>query len=102
MKQDAFRDLTHCNKMYEFLALRLPVISSRTRSVAAYFSDAALEYFRPGDPQDLAAAIRRVHDDAEHRRRLVEAGTSELAPYRWEKQRERYQYVVAGLLHSHL
>ncbi len=28
MKQDAFRDLTHCNKMYEFLALRLPVISS--------------------------------------------------------------------------
>jgi glycosyltransferase involved in cell wall biosynthesis len=98
MKQDAFRDLTHCNKMYEFLALRLPVISSRTRSVAAYFSDAALEYFRPGDARDLAAAVRRLHDDAARRGRLVAAGSAELAPYRWDQQRRTYQAAVDRLL----
>lgn len=100
MKQDAFRDLTHCNKMYEFLALQLPVISSRTSSVAAYFSDKALEYFRPGDARDLAEAIRRLHDDEDHRQRLVVEGTRELEPYRWDKQRELYRKAVDRLLQA--
>lgn len=100
MKQDAFRDLTHCNKMYEFLALRLPVITSRTRSVAEYFSDQALAYFRPGDVEDLAATIRRLHDDAEHRSRLVERGTQALEPYRWPHQRRTYLEVVDTLLRT--
>jgi glycosyltransferase involved in cell wall biosynthesis len=98
MKQDAFRDLTHCNKMYEFLAMRVPVLTSRTRSVAAYFSDDALEYFRPGDAEDLAAAIRRLHGDEARRERLVARGTLELAPYRWERQRCTYQNLIATLL----
>jgi glycosyltransferase involved in cell wall biosynthesis len=37
MKRDAFRDLTHCNKMYELVTMRRPAIVSRTRSVEAYF-----------------------------------------------------------------
>lgn len=98
MKRDAFRDLTQCNKMYEFLAMRLPVITSRTRSVEAYFSDAALEYFEPGSSADLAAAIRRLRADPARRRRLVEQGDRELEPYRWDKQRMLYQRVIARLL----
>lgn len=98
MKQDAFRDLTHCNKMYEFLALRLPVITSRTRSVAAYFPDDALEYFHPGDSADLAAAIRRLHADPQRRRHLVEASSRVLEPYRWTHQRRTYREVVDALL----
>src|SRR4051812_15947047 len=33
MKRDAFRDLTHCNKMYELMTMRRPTLMSRTKSV---------------------------------------------------------------------
>jgi glycosyltransferase involved in cell wall biosynthesis len=98
MKQDVFRDLTHCNKMFEFLALQIPVITSRTRSVAAYFPDEALRYFRPGDVEDLADAIRELHADAGRRQELVEQGTKAFEPYRWPEQRRIYREVVSGLL----
>ena len=100
MKQDVFRDLTHCNKMYEFLAMRIPVLTSRTRSVAAYFPDDAVRYFRAGDPADLAGAIRELHDDPERRRALVVRGTQAVEPYRWDRQRAAYLAVVEELLDS--
>jgi glycosyltransferase involved in cell wall biosynthesis len=98
MKQDVFRDLTHCNKMFEFLAMQIPVITSRTRSVAAYFPDSALRYFRPGDVEDLAQAIRELHADADRRQELVEQGTKAFEPYRWPEQRRIYREVVNRLL----
>jgi glycosyltransferase involved in cell wall biosynthesis len=98
MRADAFRDLTHCNKMYEYLTLGLPVISSRTRSVRAYFPDDALQYFTPGDVDDLARAIRELYADPVRRRQLVRNATRALDPYRWPHQRALYRSVVDDLL----
>src|SRR5687768_16818744 len=77
MRRDAFRDLVHCNKMYDLMAMRRPVITSRTRSVEAYFSDQALQYFDDDDPEDLARAIREVHADRELGSRLVARAAEE-------------------------
>lgn len=98
MRRDAFRDLTQCNKMYEYLVLHLPVISSRTRSVEASFGDEAVAYFEPGDVDDLVRVVRQLHDDPGLRRRLVTGGTHALQPYRWAEQRRRYQRLVEELL----
>ena len=63
MRRDAFRDLTHCNKMFDFIAMRRPAIVSRTRAVEAYFGDDCFALFESGDAHDLARAIRALHDD---------------------------------------
>ena len=89
MKRDVFRDLVHCNKMYDLIAMRRPVITSRTRSVEAYFSDDAFLYFTAEDAEDLARAIRRLHADPELGERLVERAGEEVEPYRWPRQREQ-------------
>ena len=94
MKRDAFRDLVHCNKMYDLVAMRRPVISSRTRSVEAYFSDDALLYFTAEDPEDLARAIKRLHAEPDLGERLVEHAEQEVEPYRWLRQRELYKSYV--------
>jgi glycosyltransferase involved in cell wall biosynthesis len=97
MKRDAFRDLVHCNKMYDLIAMRRPVITSRTRSVEAYFSGDALLYFDADDPEDLARAIRQLHADAQLGERLVERASEEVEPYRWPRQRDQYQrYVLSA------
>lgn len=91
MKRDVFRDLVHCNKMYDLVAMRRPVITSRTRSVEAYFGDECFQYFTADDPEDLARAIRELYADPALGERLVETATEAVEPYRWTSQRERYQ-----------
>ena len=98
MKRDAFRDLTHCNKMYELITMRRPTLMSRTRSVEQYFDADSFAWFESDDPADLARAIRRLHDDPEWGRRLVEHAARTNEPYRWINQREEYLRVVRGLL----
>jgi glycosyltransferase involved in cell wall biosynthesis len=98
MKRDAFRDLTHCNKMYDLVTMRRPVINSRTRSVQAYFDDECFEYFDSSDPADLARAMRRMHDEPERRERLVARATDALEPYRWPRQQAVYLSYIDRLL----
>jgi glycosyltransferase involved in cell wall biosynthesis len=98
MKCDPFRDLTQCNKMYDFVAMRRPAIVSRTASALAYFDESCFAWFESENVEDLARAIREVHDDGELRRRLVTNATLQAAPYRWSHQRERYLAVVRSLI----
>ena len=98
MKRDAFRDLTHCNKMYELISMRRPTLMSRTRSVEAYFDEDCFGWFRSGDASDLARAIRELHDRPDVADALVERAAARNEPYRWAHQRDKYQAVVRGVL----
>jgi len=98
MKKDAFRDLTHCNKMYDLIAMRRPAVISRTRSVENYFPPDCFAYFDADDPADLARAIRELHADPELGERLVERAAAVNEPYRWPRQRGIYRRSVESLL----
>jgi glycosyltransferase involved in cell wall biosynthesis len=97
MKRDLFRDLTHTNKMFDFISMRRPVIVSRTASVEAYFDESCFQLFDSGDDRDLARAIRGLHADPDLRERLVRRATEVNEPYRWPRQRELYRHVVERL-----
>jgi glycosyltransferase involved in cell wall biosynthesis len=94
MKRDAFRDLTLCGKLFDFITMRTPTITSRTRSVEEYFDESSMRYFESGDHHDLARAIRDLHADPELRRSMAEHAAAAAEPYRWPHQRERYLRVV--------
>jgi glycosyltransferase involved in cell wall biosynthesis len=98
MKRDAFRDLTHCNKMYELITMRRPALMSRTRSAENYFDVDCFAWFESDDPPDLARAIRRLHDEPGWADALVERASRRNAPYRWVNQRAHYLAVVGRLL----
>jgi hypothetical protein len=97
MQRNEFRDLTHCNKMFDFIAMQRPAVVSRTRSVEAYFPESCFAMFESGDALDLARAIRSVYDDPALAERLVQRASEVSAPYRWVHQREIYQRAVAEL-----
>ncbi len=98
MRRDAFRDLTHCNKMFDYIAMRRPAIVSRTRSVEEYFDGTCFQLFEGGDEHDLAHAIRALHADPALAERLVRRAAEVAEPYRWARQRERYRAAVERLL----
>jgi glycosyltransferase involved in cell wall biosynthesis len=102
IRRDMFRDLMHCLKMFEYIAMQKPAIVSRTRSVEAYFDDSCFEMFTAGDEVDLARAIRELHSDPQRRDRMVREASRRNEPYRWPHQRKRYQEIVRGLVRKPL
>jgi glycosyltransferase involved in cell wall biosynthesis len=97
MHRNPFRDLTHCNKMFDFIAMRRPAVVSRTRSVQSYFGEGCFAMFESGDEHDLARALRSLHDDPRLGERLVRRAAERSSPYRWVHQRRTYLRVVEEL-----
>lgn len=100
MKRDAFRDLTLCNKMYDFITMRKPAIVSRTRSVEAYYGEDCFRMFDSDDERDLARAIRELYADPGLGERLVREAARVNEPYRWPHQGELYREVVENVIVS--
>ena len=98
MRRDVFRDLTHCNKMFDYIAMRRPAIVSRTRAVEAYFGESCFALFEAGDERDLARAIMALHDDPRRGEELVRRAAEVSLPYSWAGQRRVYQGVVDSLV----
>ncbi len=98
IKRDEFRDLSLCNKMYDFIAMGTPAVVSRTTSVEDYFGDGCFEMFESGDEGDLARAILRLKRDPHRQSQLVEKAAEAGSGHRWAVQRERYLGAVSSLV----
>ncbi len=96
MRRDPFRDVTLPGKIFDFIAMGLPVVASRTRSMQETFGD-CVELFTADDPDDLARALLALHRDPARRAALVAAARATSEPLRWEHQRRRYLTTVADL-----
>jgi glycosyltransferase involved in cell wall biosynthesis len=96
IKRDVFRDVTLAAKIFDFIAMGLPMVVSRTRSVEQTFPPDCFERFESGNPADLARALRRLHED--HRALLATRAAAAADPYRWAHQQGHYLSGVAGLL----
>jgi glycosyltransferase involved in cell wall biosynthesis len=97
VRRNIFRDLTHCNKMFDFITMRKPALVSRTRSVEAYFDDSCFQMFTSGDEVDLARAINELYSEPGLRDRLVLNALRANEPYRWPHQRALYLEAVERL-----
>ena len=98
MKRDVFRDVTLPGKLFDFVAMGLPSVVARTRSIEETFDEDCFEYFESGNPDDLARAVRQLYDDPGRRARLAEHAARVAEPYRWPRQRTAYLSVIDALL----
>jgi glycosyltransferase involved in cell wall biosynthesis len=78
----------------EAMALGCPVVAARAGAVPEVCGDAAL-YFDPRDPQDMAAALRRLLDDAPLRATLAEAGRQRAASWTWSLAAHRLAALLS-------
>ncbi|MBI4241719.1 MAG: glycosyltransferase [Candidatus Rokubacteria bacterium] len=88
--------------IFEFLAMGIPLIASRVGIVPEVLTDSREALLVPaGDPAALAAAIRRLLQDAQLRRALGEAGRHLVeAHYSGARLAERLTSLYAGLLQA--
>jgi glycosyltransferase involved in cell wall biosynthesis len=82
--------LTTPNKLFEAMAVGVPVVASDLPGMAAIAREADGELCDPTDPASIAAAIRRILDDgpAERAARRTRALAAAHGRYSWEAQVE--------------
>jgi len=96
-RSNLFTDGILPTKLMEYVAMGVPVIAARTPTVAAYFDDSMVEFFEPGDSDDLAAHIRRLYRDRSRREDLSRNSSAFNRRYNWESIAERYGDLVDRL-----
>lgn len=95
-RNDIFTDGLLPTKLMEYLATGLPCIAARTAAIERYFG-VATELFDPGDVNDLARCILKLHDSPERRKELSEACTGFQERYNWTKTGSEYVSLVERL-----
>ncbi|NYI08473.1 glycosyltransferase family 4 protein [Allostreptomyces psammosilenae] len=93
-------ELSLITKYFEYLHAHLPVVTSDVRHMAETTRRLGVgEVFRAGDPEDFAAAVRRVLTHLErYRRRYSDRVTDPAARYRWEPQADALHALYRRLL----
>ncbi len=85
------------NKLFEYVALGIPVVSARLETVAAHFDDDDLTFCRPGDPASLADAIAWVMDERAAAMQKSVRAQARAELYRWDRSRISYLDVLREL-----
>ena len=93
-----FGDLYFSNKLVEFLTQGLPVVTSRTRTVANYLPDDAVFFFPPGDPEGCARQLVTIWKDPKAVVRRLERARSIVQRLTWQTERRNLIGLYTPLL----
>ncbi len=96
-RNDVFTDGLLPTKLMEYAALGLPAIAARTTAIEAYFSDTMVEFFEPGDVDDLARCIRVLYGHPERLAELAQGSEKFNQRYNWTRIGTEYVALVEGL-----
>jgi len=86
------------NKLFEFVAMRKPVMASSLQTIRQHFSGDSLKYFRVGDGKDLARCILELYRNPTQKTSLATNASKVYEKYRWSKMKEKYLKVYGDLI----
>jgi glycosyltransferase involved in cell wall biosynthesis len=96
-RNDVFSGEIVPTKLMEYAALGMPAIAARTTAIDAYFKDTMVEFFTPGDVDDLARCILALYADRRRLAELTDGADKFNQLYNWEKLGAEYVALVERL-----
>jgi glycosyltransferase involved in cell wall biosynthesis len=96
-RKDIFTDGILPTKLMEYAAMGIPVLAARTSAISEYFDETMVEFFTPGNVEELACAIKKLIQDSSRLEELRLNIQKFNHSYRWDKHREDYVRLVVML-----
>jgi glycosyltransferase involved in cell wall biosynthesis len=97
-RNDSFGGEAFSTKIFEFMALGIPVIVSGTKIDKYYFNNSVVHFFEPEDESDLAKRLLLIMNDKELRERISTNASQFINQYTWDKREREYLSLVDSLL----
>jgi len=96
-RKDNFGNEAFSTKIFEFMAMGVPVIVSDTKIDRYYFNDSLVRFFKGGDENDLAQCMLDLIQHPEKRRALVDNAAGFIQQNDWTIKKGEYLELVARL-----
>ena len=93
-RRDVATDYMLPVKLLEYVHLGIPVIAPRLLAIQYYFREDQLEYYEPGDVDELAECICRLYADPEKRAELARKSAEFAKNFSWDTLKEELYKVV--------
>jgi glycosyltransferase involved in cell wall biosynthesis len=87
-RNGVFAEDAMSTKLFEFAAVGLPAIVSRTKSDSLYFDESMVMFFEPEEDQDLADCIIKLYQDSELRQVLAQNARLLYRRVNWETEKK--------------
>jgi len=97
-RKQSFGNEALSTKIFEFMAMGVPVLASDTRINQLYFGDGLVEFFTSDDIDDLANGIVGLLQDAPARSRLSERGLDYIKSNNWNVKKDEYLNLIDRLV----
>jgi glycosyltransferase involved in cell wall biosynthesis len=85
-------------KMLEGIALGIPVVAPRLRTIEHYFDEDQVFYFEPEDVHSLAEAIFSAYRNGDERRRKAKNAGRFFDTYSWDRQKKELFALYGGMV----
>jgi glycosyltransferase involved in cell wall biosynthesis len=95
---DVFTDGLLPTKLMEYAALELPAVAARTTTIWSYFNDSNVEFFEPGDLDDLTRCIKNLYLNPDRLAVLAHRSGNFNKRYCWSMISEMYVSLVKQLI----
>jgi glycosyltransferase involved in cell wall biosynthesis len=96
-RNDVFTDGLLPTKLMEYAALGLPAIAARTSAIEATFSDSMVDFFEPGDVNDLTRCILELFRNPDRLEELRRGSAKFNQRFNWPKISAEYVALVDRL-----
>jgi glycosyltransferase involved in cell wall biosynthesis len=90
LEKDNYTDIMLPNKLFEYIAMDKPVISSNVDTIKHYFRKGEVVFFESGNANDLVRVIRNLSDQPEAQTRMVQKARETYQDYVWSREKKRY------------
>lgn len=94
---DIFTNQLLPTKLLEYAALGVPAIASRTLGISAYFDDTMVQFFTPGDVEELSRCIAALYHNRARLAQLAAGITQFNRRYNWATSKAEYLALVDRL-----
>jgi glycosyltransferase involved in cell wall biosynthesis len=81
-------------KLFEYVALEIPVVSADLPTIREYFSDSEILFFSAGDADALTAALLEIRREPVTAVRRAKAALQRYERYRWPVYARRYAELL--------